>query len=310
MAETSEKTTDGLTPLFKTLAQQEPAPSALAGTIVIDGVFTVAGRGEHCELTLPDYQAVTALVDMKWLKDPALPEYRPNGDYTDEINSATILRPPEGADKFPGEMPATLVFLNDGRTLMTWLDSDYLQSKMADAETGALRALENISRSAGEYVAESFARKLIAEPLSFRAANAGNLQGSTDIQLRDARAVRDIIRLDWAKEESGGRYRPARHYSDELNPGLSFAPAFMPNDSTPYLPPSLVTLRDGRSFLSWEQTDTIAAVLDRAQNDAAARLANFMRNITYSQQQKLQAQPAPQRRHAAVETIAPEPDAL
>ena len=284
------KTNENLSPLFQTQAAGAPQPSALAKSVTIGHVFTPEGRGTPFEVILADYQAVACMTRMKWQKDATARTYRPDQDYTDTIHGATVLEPPEDVSDLPDAMPATLIVLNDGTSLLTWLDEDDLNDRFAKAEKDALRTLERMSAASSENAIAAIARQTISEPLQFRAANPGRLQGITEMTLRNARDVRFITKLEWSKGDNG-KYHPACHYGDDLHSGISFDPAFMPNDETAYLPSGLITLQDGRTFLSWDDADEIATRLDRAQKEVTGKLAAFMRNFSEAPQPLPKAQP-------------------
>ena len=284
------KTNENLAPLFRAQAASAAQPSVLAKSVTIGHVFTPEGHGTPFEVILADYQAVVCMTGMKWLKDAVARTYRPDQDYTDTIHGATILEPPEEVSNLPDAMPATLIILNDGKSLLTWLDEDDLNDRFAKAEKDALRTLERMSAASSENAIAAIARQTISEPLQFRAANPGRLQGVTDMPLRNARDVRFITKLEWSKGDNC-KYHPVCHYGDDLHPGMSFDPAFMPDDETAYLPPGLITLQDGRTFLSWDDVDEIAVKLDRAQKEVIGKLAAFMRNFSEALQPLLKAQP-------------------
>lgn len=294
------KTEQKLAPLFRTQATPAIMPSARAKSLHIDGIFTPAGQGESTETTLADYQDIAFIVDIKWALKPGKRAYSPDTDYTDTINRQTILMPPETVTKIPEIMPATLIILNDGQSLLTWRDRHHLCNQIQMTEKSALHTLEKLDHASGSYLAQ----QTISETLDFRATNADHLHNITNITLRSFRDIHSITKLEWKKEHNG-QYSPAHHYADDLHTGTMLDPAFMPNDDTEHLPPALITLRNSARFLSWDDPDDITDRLERAQKEATSKLAVFIQNFAPTTQP--QAQPAPKSKpNNDVKTFAPD----
>lgn len=250
-------------------------------------------------MTLPDYQAVSCLTEMQWVKNPAAREYRPDGNYTSAINTNTVLVPPDDVDKLPAVKNATLVFLNDGDSFMTWHDTESVQARLADAEKNGLRMLERMGGTTSSYALESLARNTITEPLSFQVAGAEE-QKKTAVILRSFRDIHHIATPQWNKGPDG-KYRPVGIANPESD--LSFDPALTPEDPEPQDSLTLVTLQSGKTFVCVEEyPGEFSYKLERAQSDAVMRLATFMKNFSAGNDPapQLQAQPQEKTRPAVV----------
>ncbi len=279
------------TSLFQAHARREAPLSPLPRMVTLTHIFTPEGRGAAFERTLPDYQAVSCLTEMTWVKNPAAREYRPDGNYTSAINTDTVLVPPDGVDELPAVMKATLVFLNDGDSFMTWHDAESVQAQLADAEKNGLRTLERMSGAASSYALESLARNTITEPLAFQVAGAEE-QKKTAVILRSFRDIHHIATPQWNKSPDG-KYRPVGIANPESD--LSFDPSLTPEDPEPQDRLILVTLQSGTTFVCVEEyPGEFSHKLERAQSDAVMRLATFMKNFSTSNGPAPQLQPQPQ----------------
>jgi hypothetical protein len=279
------------TPLFEAQARREAPVSPSPRAVILTHVFTPEGRGAGFQVTLPDYQAVSCLVSMKWVKNPAVNEYRPDGNYSATINTDTVLMPPDGAANLLPEMTATLVFLNDGNSFMTWHEVESMRDLLVESEKTGLRMLERMSGTVNSYALESLARDTIAEPLSFHVTGTGGQQQNTLLILRNFRDIHYTTKPQWEKSPDG-KYRPVGVPDAEI---ISFDPGQTPESEVSLDSLLLVTLQSGKTLICMEEyPGEFNYKLERAQSDSVTRLATFMKNVSPGNGLTTQPQTQPQ----------------
>lgn len=256
MTENPEKSNGNLSPLFAAQTASAPPPDVPARSVTIGNVFTPDNPGRPFKKTIADYQDVVLLADMKWVLDKERKLYRPDADYTSDINRGTVMVPPASENDLAETMQAALVVLKDGKTLTAWQYGENINKDLEAAETYTLRALERMDPQG----AADFARRIVTEPVRLRVMPPGQTDGAIDIILRDFRDIAEMT-------------------ESELNESNE--------------PATLITLRNGQTFSSPDEAYEIEDWRDGARTRALDKIATFMRNCGPGPQPQLQPQTAP-----------------
>lgn len=280
------------TPLFKERTQTDVPSLPPPGKTLSLYVFTPESKGAGYQVTLPDYRAVSFFTEALWVKDPVTGAYQPTDDLTDTVNKKTEFTPPPGTkvesaeEGLPEKMESTLIFLNDGQTLLTWLNAAAVQEILEEAQAKALQTVERMARSTGETAAKAMASDTITKPFMFPAIRLDAPEKKKKVTLRDYNDLLSVTEIGWGKNEDG-TYSPKTHYAPNLHPGIKI-PAGVD------LPSTFIELRNGDAFMCREEKQDFEIAIDLCHSECAATMATFLRNISYGANQGLQPQPKPQ----------------